>query len=84
VVRSDQCPYLVDATKTVIGAARKAGRECRAVKLDSRAELLEHASEGMTHILLRGDSMFKHPQQNALTNPGKSTKSQTINIAKMI
>ncbi len=40
VFRSDQCPYIVDATAAALDAARKAGIKARAVELRSRDEIL--------------------------------------------
>jgi hypothetical protein len=40
VVRSDQCPYIEDATATVVAAVEKAGLACRVVELRSRDDVL--------------------------------------------
>ena len=62
VVRSDQCPYIVDATETVIKAAEKSGLECRTLELTSRADLLELSPTpyGVFGIVLDGRILSYH------------------------
>jgi hypothetical protein len=43
VVRSAQCPYIVDATMAAIAAAERAGVEHRVVELTTRDEVLRRA-----------------------------------------
>lgn len=40
VIRSDQCPYIVDATAHAVAGARSAGVESRVLELQSRDDLL--------------------------------------------
>lgn len=40
VIRSDQCPYIVDATSTALAAADKAGVKSRVVELASRDDVV--------------------------------------------
>jgi hypothetical protein len=40
VIRSDQCPYIVDATDAAVVAAAKAGIKSRVVEMKSRDDVL--------------------------------------------
>ncbi len=62
VVRSDQCPYIVDATATAIEAARKVGIESRVVDLRDRQDVLELSPSpyGVFGIVLDGRLLSYH------------------------
>ncbi len=62
VVRSDQCPYLDDATRFATEAARERGLEAQVVELTSAREIRERAPSpyGVFSILLDGRVLSYH------------------------
>lgn len=62
VFRSDQCPYVEDATQVVLGAAQKAGLKSRVVELSSAAEVRELSPSpfGTFGIVLNGEILSYH------------------------
>jgi GNAT superfamily N-acetyltransferase len=62
VIRSDQCPYIVDATESAVRSARGAGIESRVVQLQSRAELLRLSPTpyGVFGLVLDGALLSYH------------------------
>jgi hypothetical protein len=56
IVRSDQCPYIVDATTTAMAAAEKAGVRSRVVQLESREDVLRYSPSpyGVFGLVLDG------------------------------
>lgn len=62
VFRSDQCPYIEDATKTVLEVAQKAGLHSRVVELSSAAEVRELSPSpfGTFGIVLNGKLLSYH------------------------
>jgi L-amino acid N-acyltransferase YncA len=62
VVRSDQCPYVVDATDIAMGAAAKAGIESRIVDLRSRDDVmrLSPSAYGVFALVLDGKLLSYH------------------------
>jgi len=56
IVRSDQCPYIVDATSTAMAAAEKAGVRSRVVQLESRDDVLRFSPSpyGVFGLVLDG------------------------------
>jgi len=62
VVRSDQCPYVVDAAATALRSAEKAGREHHTVELRSRDDLLRLSPSpyGVFGITLDGALLSYH------------------------
>ncbi len=43
VIRSDQCPYIVDAANAAVAAAAKAEVKCRVVELQSREDIMQRS-----------------------------------------
>ncbi len=64
VFRSDQCPYIEDATATALTAAEKAGIEGRVVELRSRADVigLSPTPYGVFGLVLNGRLLSYHYQ----------------------
>ncbi len=62
VFRSDQCPYIEDATKTALSAAEKAGIASRVVELKSAEEVRELSPTpfGVFGLLLNGRLLSYH------------------------
>ncbi|MBM3293414.1 MAG: GNAT family N-acetyltransferase [Candidatus Aminicenantes bacterium] len=62
VVRSDQCPYIVDATAIAVGAAKKAGIRSRVVELRSREDVLRLSPTpyGVFSLVLDGNLLSYH------------------------
>ena len=62
VFRSDQCPYIEDATNTAIYAAKGANIECRVIQLKSAAEVrqLSPSPFGVFGIMLNGQLLSYH------------------------
>jgi GNAT superfamily N-acetyltransferase len=62
VVRSDQCPYIVDATNSAVATAAKAGVANRVVEFDSRADLLRLSPSpyGVFGLVLDGKLLSYH------------------------
>lgn len=62
VVRSAQCPYIPDATETVLKAARELGIESRVVELKSCREIRERAPSpyGVFSIVYNGSLLSYH------------------------
>ena len=56
VIRSDQCPYVVDATDTAVAAATKAGIKSQVVELQSRDDVmrLSPSAYGIFGLILDG------------------------------
>jgi len=78
VLRSDQCPYIADATETALRAAAKAGLTSRVVELRSRADVLglSPTPYGVFGLILDGKLLSYHYQLEKdllplLTAPGK-------------
>jgi len=64
VIRSDQCPYIVDATATAVGAAEKAGIPSRVVELRNRGDVLRMSPTpyGVFGLVLDGKLLSYHYQ----------------------
>jgi ribosomal protein S18 acetylase RimI-like enzyme len=62
VLRSDQCPYIVDATQTALGCAEKAGVKSRVIELKSRADVLRLSPTpyGVFGLVLDGRLLSYH------------------------
>lgn len=62
VVRSDQCPYIVDATNAAVATAAKAGVANRVVELGSRDDLLRLSPSpyGVFGLVLDGKLLSYH------------------------
>jgi GNAT superfamily N-acetyltransferase len=62
VIRSDQCPYIVDATAAAIAAADKAGVKSRVVEMRSRDDLLRRSPSpyGVFGLVLEGCLLSYH------------------------
>ncbi len=62
VIRSDQCPYIEDATATALAAAEKAGMESRVVELKSAGEVRELSPTpfGVFGMMLNGQLISYH------------------------
>lgn len=62
IVRSDQCPYIVDATSTAMEAARRAGVTSRVVELETRGDLLRLSPSpyGVFGLVLDGKLLSYH------------------------
>ncbi|MBN1425683.1 GNAT family N-acetyltransferase [Candidatus Fermentibacteria bacterium] len=62
VIRSDQCPYIPDATGHAVAAAGTAGMQCRVVELESREELLRLSPTpyGVFGLVLDGTLLRYH------------------------
>jgi GNAT superfamily N-acetyltransferase len=64
IVRSDQCPYIVDATATAMAAAEKAGVRSRVLQLESREDVLRYSPSpyGVFGLVLDGRLLSYHYQ----------------------
>ncbi len=64
VIRSDQCPYIVDATDTAVTTAAKAGINSRVVELKSRDDVLRlsPSAYGVFGMVLDGKLLSYHYQ----------------------
>jgi GNAT superfamily N-acetyltransferase len=64
VIRSDQCPYIVDAANTAVAAAAKAGLKSRIVELRSREDVmrLSPSAYGVFGLVLDGKPLSYHYQ----------------------
>ena len=62
VFRSDQCPYIEDATQTALGVAEKVGIETRVVEMSSADEVrkLSPSPFGVFGIVLNGGFLSYH------------------------
>jgi L-amino acid N-acyltransferase YncA len=62
VLRSDQCPYIVDAVHTALAAAEQAGIEGRTVELQSREDVmrLSPSAYGVFGLVLDGRLLSYH------------------------
>lgn len=62
VIRSDQCPYIVDATDIAVAAAAKAGINCQIVDLQSRDDVmrLSPSPYGVFGLVLNGNLLSYH------------------------
>lgn len=62
VIRSDQCPYIEDATTTALNAAEQLGLKSRVVDLASAEEVRQLAPSpyGVFGILLSGEIVSHH------------------------
>ncbi len=62
VIRSDQCPYIVDATTTAVDAAKQAGIEHQVVELESHDDLLKlsPSAYGVFGLVLDGKPLSYH------------------------
>ena len=62
IVRSDQCPYIVDAASTATATAAKAGVKSRVVELESRADVLRLSPSpyGVFGLVLDGKLLSYH------------------------
>jgi N-acetylglutamate synthase-like GNAT family acetyltransferase len=62
VVRSDQCPYIVDATVAAVDCAAKAKVECAVVELESRDDVMRRSPTpyGVFGIVLNGKIVSYH------------------------
>ncbi len=63
VVRTDQCPYLEDATATALDVARDHDLPCREIELTSAHEIRDRAPSpyGVFSIVLDGAVLSHHP-----------------------
>jgi GNAT superfamily N-acetyltransferase len=64
IIRSDQCPYILDATQAAVAAAEKAGITSRIVDLQTRDELLHQSPSayGVFSLVLDGKLLSYHYQ----------------------
>jgi GNAT superfamily N-acetyltransferase len=64
VIRSDQCPYMVDATETAIATADKSGVESRVVEMKNRDDVLRlsPSAYGTFGLVLDGHLLSYHYQ----------------------
>lgn len=64
IIRSDQCPYIVDATQAAMAAAEKAGIKSRIVELQNRDDLLRMSPSayGVFSLVLNGTLLSYHYQ----------------------
>jgi hypothetical protein len=64
VIRSDQCPYIVDATDTAVATAAKAGVKSRVVEIKTRKDLLRlsPSAYGVFGLVLDGRLLSYHYQ----------------------
>lgn len=64
IVRSDQCPYIVDATKAAVATAAKAGVKSRVAELTSRDDVLRMSPSpyGVFGLVLDGQVLSYHYQ----------------------
>lgn len=64
VIRSDQCPYVVDATAAALAAADRVGVTHRVVELKSRAEVLSRSPSpyGVFGLVFDGELLSYHYQ----------------------
>jgi len=64
VIRSDQCPYIVDATETAVTSAEKAGVESRVVEMKSHDDVvrLSPSAYGVFGLVLDGELLSYHYQ----------------------
>lgn len=64
VIRSDQCPYIVDATDTAVAAAAKAGVKSQIIELQNREEVmrLSPSAYGVFGLVLDGKLLSYHYQ----------------------
>ena len=64
VVRSDQCPYIVDATTAALATAGRAGVKSRVVELESRDHVLRlsPSAYGVFALVLDGQLLSYHYQ----------------------
>lgn len=64
VIRSDQCPYIVDATSIALDTAEKAGVKSRVIELESREDVLRHSPSpyGVFGLILNGRLLSYHYQ----------------------
>ncbi|MCU0665401.1 MAG: GNAT family N-acetyltransferase [Myxococcota bacterium] len=64
VIRSDQCPYIVDAANTAVAAAAKAGIKSRIVELRSREDVMQLSptAYGVFGLVLDGKLLSYHYQ----------------------
>jgi ribosomal protein S18 acetylase RimI-like enzyme len=62
VLRSDQCPYIVDATQAALACAKKAGVKSRVIELQSRADVLRLSPTpyGVFGLVLDGRLLSYH------------------------
>ena len=83
VVRSDQCPYIVDATNAAVAAAAKAGIASRVIELESRDDLirLSPSPYGVFGLVLDGKLSSYHDQLEKdllpLLSAAKSSKAKS-------
>ena len=64
VIRSDQCPYIVDAADTAVAAAATAGVKSRIVELRSREDVMQlsPSAYGVFGLVLDGKLLSYHYQ----------------------
>jgi len=64
VIRSDQCPYIVDATSIALDTAEKAGVKSRVIELESREDVMRHSPSpyGVFGLILNGRLLSYHYQ----------------------
>ena len=64
IIRSDQCPYIPDATQAAVAAAEKAGIKSRIVDLQTRDDLLRMSPSayGVFSLVLNGTLLSYHYQ----------------------
>ena len=62
VIRSDQCPYIVDATNTAVATAAEAGVKSRIVELQNRDDVmrLSPSAYGVFGLVLDGRPISHH------------------------
>ena len=62
VLRTDQCPYIEDATKTMVDEADKRGYKCKVVEIKDRKSLMENSPYpyGTFAIILNGKPFAYH------------------------
>jgi hypothetical protein len=62
VIRSDQCPYIVDAANTAVAAAAKAGIKSQIIELNSRDDVmrLSPSPYGVFGLVLDGRLLSYH------------------------
>ncbi|MDX9724707.1 MAG: hypothetical protein RBU37_28415 [Myxococcota bacterium] len=62
VLRSEQCPYIVDATQTAVDTAAKLGVRCQVVDLQSRDELMQRSPSpyGVFGLVHNGELLSYH------------------------
>ncbi len=84
VIRSDQCPYIVDATNTAVATAAKVGVKSQIVELRSRDDImrLSPSAYGVFGLVLNGKLLSYHYQLEKelipLLNQAQHGKAKTV------